>query len=109
MDASALTYHEGPFGSKRLRSAMASFLNEAFKPATPISADLISFVSGVTAINEALALCLTEEHEGLLLGMPIYGSFSFDFTTTSKYTMLMILIIAFYADRIQLQAGIRTL
>jgi bifunctional pyridoxal-dependent enzyme with beta-cystathionase and maltose regulon repressor activities len=69
---------------------MANFLNETLTPATTISADLISFVSGVTALNEAVALCLTEENDGLLLGMPIYGSFAVDFPTKSKYAMLLL-------------------
>lgn len=67
---------------------MANFLNDHFSPATVISYDLISFVSGVTALNEAVSLCLTEDNDGLLLGMPIYGSFAADLPTKSKYNML---------------------
>jgi bifunctional pyridoxal-dependent enzyme with beta-cystathionase and maltose regulon repressor activities len=63
---------------------MADFLDATFSPALSISADNISFVSGVTALNEVLALCLTEQNDGLLLGMPIYGSFAPDLQTISK-------------------------
>lgn len=64
---------------------MAEFVNANFSPVSTIEEDLVSFVSGVTALNEVLSLCLTEENEGLLLGMPIYGTFSVDLTTQSKY------------------------
>lgn len=85
VECNILTYHEGPFGSKRLREAMARLVNTRFSPASTITANEISFVSGVTALNEVVALCLAEEDEGLLLGMPIYGSFASDFQTKSKY------------------------
>ncbi|KAF2274580.1 1-aminocyclopropane-1-carboxylate synthase 1 [Westerdykella ornata] len=86
--ASALTYHEGPFGSMRLRTAMADFLNGKISPASSISADNVSFVSGITALNEISALCLTEEDEGVLLSMPIYGSFARDFETKSNCKLI---------------------
>ncbi|KAH6615391.1 1-aminocyclopropane-1-carboxylate synthase 1 [Boeremia exigua] len=79
-----LTYHHGPFGSKRLRQAMANFINTGFLPAVPTTVDEISFVSGVTALNNILALCTTAENEGLLVGMPIYGSFAPDLQTMSN-------------------------
>ncbi|KAF2259380.1 1-aminocyclopropane-1-carboxylate synthase 1 [Lojkania enalia] len=88
IDASVLSYHEGPFGSKRLRQAMSGFVNLHFSPATPTLAEYFSFVSGVTALNEVLALCLTEENDGLLMGMPIYGSFASDLPTKSDCRLL---------------------
>jgi xeroderma pigmentosum group C-complementing protein len=63
---------------------MADFLNARFAPVAPVTSDEICFVSGVTALNEIMSLCMTEEGEGLLLGMPIYGSFAVDLPTMSK-------------------------
>jgi aspartate/methionine/tyrosine aminotransferase len=80
-----LTYHDGPFGSKRLRQAMSTFINKRFSPASAVTMDQVSFVSGVTALNDVLSLCMTDgENEGLLLGMPIYGSFNPDMRSMSK-------------------------
>jgi xeroderma pigmentosum group C-complementing protein len=63
---------------------MANFVNTRFSPVVSTTADEISFVSGVTALNNILSLCTTAENEGLLLGMPIYGSFAPDLQTVSK-------------------------
>jgi len=85
LEPESLTYHDGPFGSKRLRQAMADFINSRFSPASAVSKDQITFVSGVTALNDILSLCMTEgEDEGLLLGMPVYGSFAPDMQSMSK-------------------------
>ena len=80
-----MTYHDGPFGSKRLRQAMAVFINKRFSPVSAVTIDQVSFVSGVTALNDILSLCMTDgETDGLLLGMPIYGSFYSDMASMSK-------------------------
>ncbi|CAE7175293.1 hypothetical protein P3342_007934 [Pyrenophora teres f. teres] len=85
LEPGSLTYHDGPFGSKRLRQAMASFINSRFAPASAVNKDQITFISGVTALNDVLSLCMTEgEDEGLLLGMPVYGSFAPDFQSMSN-------------------------
>lgn len=62
---------------------MAGHINRYFKPHTPVQMDEIVFSSGVTAINEIVALNLTDPGEGILLGMPIYGKFSTDLTIRS--------------------------
>jgi hypothetical protein len=63
---------------------MVNFVNARFNPALPITPDQVSFVNGVTALNNILSLCIASENEGLLLGMPIYGSFAPDLQTMSK-------------------------
>jgi hypothetical protein len=89
LESSALTYHDGPCGSKRLRHAMASFLNNRFAPASPVTMEHVSFATGVTALNEVIANCMTDgENDGILLGMPIYGSFAPDMQSTSEYTSI---------------------
>lgn len=62
---------------------MAGHINRYFKPHTPVETDEIVFSSGVTAINEIVALNLTDPGEGILLGMPIYGNFRTDLTIRS--------------------------
>ncbi|KAF2999666.1 hypothetical protein E8E13_001012 [Curvularia kusanoi] len=88
LEPNALTYLDGPFGSKRLRQAMAGFVNARFRPASIVTTNEVSFVAGVTALNQIMARCLAEENEGLLLGMPIYGSFVPDLQTTSKCKLI---------------------
>jgi hypothetical protein len=57
--------------------------------------DHISFATGITALNEVLANCLTSgemtpkgETDGLLLGMPIYGAFAADMESTSNCNLI---------------------
>ncbi|PYI02047.1 acc synthase [Aspergillus sclerotiicarbonarius CBS 121057] len=83
IDDASLTYHEGPFGSSRLRTAMAGLINTRFHPAIPIEASHILFANGVTSLNTMCALSLTDPDEGILLGQPIYGSFAGDLRTQS--------------------------
>jgi aspartate/methionine/tyrosine aminotransferase len=64
---------------------MATFVNEKFSPKSTVTAEQISFTSGATALINVLARCILEENEGILLGMPIYGSFVPDLQTMSKY------------------------
>jgi xeroderma pigmentosum group C-complementing protein len=64
---------------------MAAFTNKRFSPVSAVTMDQVSFVSGVTALNDILSLCMTdEENDGLLLGMPIYGSFNPDMRSMSE-------------------------
>ncbi|EOA83686.1 uncharacterized protein SETTUDRAFT_118445 [Exserohilum turcica Et28A] len=89
LEPASLTYHDGPFGSRRLRAAMSSFINKRFAPASAVAMEHLSFVSGVTALNDILSLCLTEgEDDALLLGMPIYGSFTGDMQSMSSCKLI---------------------
>ncbi|KAH1589998.1 hypothetical protein KXX34_005141 [Aspergillus fumigatus] len=83
LDHSDLTYHEGPFGSRRLRAAMANHITTYFHPTTSISPDHIIFANGVTSLNALCALSLTDPGDGILLGQPIYGSFNGDLRVPS--------------------------
>ncbi|KAL4869202.1 hypothetical protein BDV12DRAFT_168462 [Aspergillus spectabilis] len=88
LDRTSLTYHEGPFGSRRLREAMAKLITTYFHPASPISPDHILFTSGVTSLNAICALSLTDPDDGILLGQPIYGSFNGDFCVPSSCQLI---------------------
>ncbi|PWY82152.1 acc synthase [Aspergillus heteromorphus CBS 117.55] len=83
LDQNTLTYHEGPFGPNRLRTAMSRHLKTYFHPATPIDSSHIVFANGVTSLNAMCAISLTNPGEGILLGQPIYGSFAGDLRTPS--------------------------
>ncbi|RSL58227.1 hypothetical protein CEP54_007885 [Fusarium duplospermum] len=79
LDKSLFTYGEGYTGTLRLRSAMANHLNRHFHPAQTIDAEEITFTAGVTNINEVCASVTCDPGEAIMLGRPIYGSFSEDF------------------------------
>ncbi|KAF7629549.1 hypothetical protein AFLA_013263 [Aspergillus flavus NRRL3357] len=73
LDRTRLTYREGPFGSRRLREAMAKLITTYFYPASPITSDNILFTSGVTNLNAVCAPCLTDPKDGILLGDDPFG------------------------------------
>ncbi|KAF7530773.1 hypothetical protein PCG10_000283 [Penicillium crustosum] len=88
LDRTTLTYHEGPFGSSRLRTAMTNLITSYFHPATPISPNNIVFANGVTSLNAISALNLTNPGDGILLGQPIYGSFTGDLRVPSECQLI---------------------
>jgi aspartate/methionine/tyrosine aminotransferase len=71
----ALTYGDGPFGSKLLRHALAEFFNDYFHPAQPVRTDHIVVTNGVTSALEHLVWNLADHGEGVLLGRPYYRAF----------------------------------
>ncbi|KAF7169104.1 hypothetical protein CNMCM5623_001912 [Aspergillus felis] len=88
LDHTCLTYHEGPFGPRRLRAAMANHITTYFHPASPISPDHLVFTNGVTGLNALCALSLTDPGDGILLGQPIYGSFNGDLRVPSSCQLI---------------------
>jgi aspartate/methionine/tyrosine aminotransferase len=71
----ALSYGEGPNGSRRLKAALANFLNHFFSPFAPVHASHISVSSGVTGSIERCAFELGDPGDAFLLGRPYYGAF----------------------------------
>ncbi|KAJ9630912.1 hypothetical protein H2203_001440 [Taxawa tesnikishii (nom. ined.)] len=79
--AKTFTYGEGPWGSERLRKAMANHMNKHFKPFEPVDANDIIFANGVTALCEMLGFSIAEPGDGILMSRPIYQAFQSDFGT----------------------------
>ncbi|KAJ5567185.1 1-aminocyclopropane-1-carboxylate synthase 6 [Penicillium sp. DV-2018c] len=88
LDQTNLTYHEGPFGSTRLRTATANLITTYFHPSPPVSPSQIVFANGVTSLNAICALSLTDPTDGILLSQPIYGSFSGDLRVPSSCQLI---------------------
>ncbi|KAH7073431.1 pyridoxal phosphate-dependent transferase [Paraphoma chrysanthemicola] len=73
--ARALTYGDGPFGSKSLRHALTGFFNDYFHPVQPVQVDHLMITNGVTSAVEHCAWNLADPGEGILLGRPYYRAF----------------------------------
>jgi len=82
------TYGEGPWGTKRLRQAMAKHMNKHFHPVDDIRADEILFANGVTSICEMLGFTIAEPGDGILIGQPIYQAFRGDFGTRANVNLV---------------------
>lgn len=78
MQATALTYGDSAAGSKRLRAALARFLNRHLHPVKAIAPEHIKVTDGVTSCLEGLGFALGEPGDVFLLGRPHYGSFPHD-------------------------------
>ncbi|GIC94646.1 putative aminotransferase [Aspergillus udagawae] len=78
LTSKSLTYNDGASGSKRLKVAMARFLNRRLHPATPLEPQHLILTNGVSAAVEHLSWALADKGEGILLGRPYYGTFISD-------------------------------
>ncbi|KAL1297239.1 hypothetical protein AAFC00_004800 [Neodothiora populina] len=77
--AQTFTYGSGPWGSERLRIAMARHMTKYFRSVNPIVPDDILFANGLTSICELLGWNLCQPGEGILFPTPVYQAFATDF------------------------------
>jgi aspartate/methionine/tyrosine aminotransferase len=86
--AEYLTYNDGGGGSKRLRCAIAQFLNRHLKPVTPLDAEQLVVTNGVSPAIEHVSWAFADPGEGILLGRPFYGTFIPDLSTRPGATVV---------------------
>ncbi|KAI7348862.1 PLP-dependent transferase [Hortaea werneckii] len=79
-----LSYGEGPWGTPRLRRAMAHHMNKRFHPHIPIQPDDLLFANGVSTICELLGFSLASPGDAILMSSPIYQAFAVDFGTKAQ-------------------------
>ena len=84
LDPKDFSYGEGPWGSLRLRKAMAKHMNRHFKPHAPIQADRLLFANGVTSLCEMLGFTICDAGDVVLLSRPIYQAFKSDFGAKAR-------------------------
>ena len=75
----ALTYGDGFHGSKRLRSAIAQFLNAHFHPRYAVLREQVVATAGLTNCLEQMAYVLGDRGDGFLIGRPYYTTLPKDF------------------------------
>ena len=73
----ALTYGDG---GKRIKAAIARFLNKHLSPVLPIMPAHITHTNGCSSAIEHLAWALGNPGDAILLGQPYYGTFVSDLT-----------------------------
>ena len=71
----AFTYGDGSTGSKRVKKAMAQFLNDNFQPKTNVTSSHITVTNGCSSALEHLSWVIANPGDGFLLGRPFYGTF----------------------------------
>lgn len=75
----AFTYGDSFYGSKRLRSAIAQFVNHRFQPNQAVKQEHVVATAGLTNSLEQLAYALGDPGDGFLIGRPYYTSLPKDF------------------------------
>ncbi|KAL8653466.1 MAG: hypothetical protein Q9210_002072, partial [Variospora velana] len=73
-----LTYRDGPFGSRALRTALSSFFNDYFNPVEKVLPEHLLVAGGVTSIIDLICFAVADEGDGILIGRPLYTSFAND-------------------------------
>ncbi|KAL8988543.1 MAG: hypothetical protein Q9177_002398 [Variospora cf. flavescens] len=73
-----LTYGDGPFGSRALRTALSSFFNDYFNPIEKVLPEHLLVAGGVTSIIDLICFAFADEGDGILIGRPLYTSFAND-------------------------------
>ncbi|KAI5269626.1 PLP-dependent transferase [Aureobasidium subglaciale] len=78
------TYGEGPWGSKRLRTAMAKHMNKYFHPVSKVQPEDLVFANGITSLCELVGYAIGESGDGILISRPSYQAFPADFGAKAK-------------------------
>ncbi|MDI1490388.1 MAG: hypothetical protein OHK93_001590 [Ramalina farinacea] len=79
LTAKDFSYDTGPWGTDRLRNAMAHHINRLFKPHSPIHPSDLLFANGCTSLCEMLGFTICDPGDTILLSRPIYQAFKADF------------------------------
>jgi len=90
MTVDDFSYNDGPWGTRRLRSAMAQHINRRFHPVHPVSERDLLLANGVTAVCDMLGFSLAEPGDGILMGQPLYQAFVPDFGTKAKVKPVLV-------------------
>jgi 1-aminocyclopropane-1-carboxylate synthase len=86
----ALTYGDGPTGSKRHKRAVARFLNRHIDPAVPLEMEHIIVTNGVSDAIEHCSWSFCNKGEGFLLGRPHYTSFIPDIASRPEVELVTV-------------------
>lgn len=79
-----LTYGDGTYGSRELRTAIAGFVTKVFKPSMSIGEQNVSVCNGAGSAVDNLSFCVGEPGDGILVGRPLYVGFSPDIEARAK-------------------------
>lgn len=74
----AFTYGDGPTGTKRLKRALARFLNRKLSPVVSVEPEHVVITNGVSAAIEHVSWAFCNPGDGFLLGQPYYTAFIAD-------------------------------
>ncbi|KAJ9498889.1 hypothetical protein H2202_005566 [Exophiala xenobiotica] len=85
-----LTYGQGPNGDPALRRALASFVQEVFKPSTKITENHICICNGAGSAVDNLSFCMGEPGDGILVGRPLYVGFFPDIEARAKIKPVLV-------------------
>ncbi|KXH53160.1 hypothetical protein CNYM01_01881 [Colletotrichum nymphaeae SA-01] len=71
----SFTYGDGMTGSRRLKSALATFLNRHLQPSSPLKPAHFTITNGCSSAVEHIAWAIANPGDAFLLGRPYYNTF----------------------------------
>ncbi|CAD0088506.1 unnamed protein product [Aureobasidium vineae] len=87
---SAFTYGEGPWGSKRLRTAMANHMNKYYHPVSEVSPQDLIFSNGITSLLDLFGFAIASPGDGILISRPSYHAFPADFGARAEFQCVFV-------------------
>lgn len=78
------SYGEGPWGSRRMRKAVAKFMTKTMSAVETVRDDDVLVANGITTLCDMLATSIGDSGDGVLFSRPIYQAFKLDFLTNAK-------------------------
>ncbi|KAL9005587.1 MAG: hypothetical protein Q9188_001635 [Gyalolechia gomerana] len=85
-----LTYGDGPFGSRALRSALSNFFNEYFSPVNKVLPEQLVVAGGVTSVIDLISFATANPGDGILVGRPLYTSFPNDVSIRAEAKLVAV-------------------
>lgn len=90
LTARDFTYGVGPWGTERLRKAMAGHMTHYFSSVHPIDPEDILVANGVTPLCEMLGFTICDPGDAILYSRPMYQSFATDFGLKAQIQSLFV-------------------
>ena len=85
-----LTYGEGRAGATELKSKIASFVNDVFKPFHPVDDAHVCVCNGAGSAVNNFCFAIGEPGEGILIGRPLYVGFFEDIEDSAKLKPVLV-------------------
>ncbi|KAL8805137.1 MAG: hypothetical protein Q9182_002119 [Xanthomendoza sp. 2 TL-2023] len=79
-----LTYGDGPFGTRALRSALSNYFNDYFSPIQEVFPEHILVANGVSSIIDLVIAAIADDGDGILIGRPLYTGYAKDVSARAR-------------------------
>ena len=90
LSADDMSYNEGPCSTRRLREAMAGFINKRFQPIKEVEESELCAANGLRPLRSMPGFVCCEQGDGILISQPCYRAFVEDFGRVAGGKLVMV-------------------